>query len=461
MPVKALVAFGVLLILGLSSPALSLRFDAGASEQPTDMNQAAPNAAQSLPNQETVAVAALSHQQALELTLRHNPALSAAQAELKAREQEQALAALAPSPEISFELDNLTGSGAFSGGQSLETTLRVSRLLELGGKRALREALGSLEAEAGRYQYEVEHARALAQVGERFAAVLASTRSLELAGEQLNHARKMLATAEDRIAAGKAALVEKIRFQSLVSEARLVQSRARQQLDVARQTLAASWGGNAADFGALEGNLEELPSVPEWETLQGAFETVPEIALKGNALQMADQTLALERAGRLPDLTLGIGGRHDRETGGSALVAEVSFPLTFSGANRKRVEAARLRKEAARDEIRAAQLQLRSEALSLWSVLRGDCAEAGMLRDEILPAAKQSFEASSYGYQVGKFGVLEVLEAQRNLFESRHRYNEVLLSARRNLSALDGLLGPLSAAAEASVISTEIKRGPL
>jgi cobalt-zinc-cadmium efflux system outer membrane protein len=68
-------------------------------------------------------------------------------------------------------------------------------------------------------------------------------------------------------------------------------------------------------------------------------------------------------------------------------------------------------------------------------------AEARALREEILPSAQQTYEAASFGYQSGKFAVLEVQEAQQTLIAVRERYLEVLTSAQLAAVELDRLLG--------------------
>jgi cobalt-zinc-cadmium efflux system outer membrane protein len=61
-------------------------------------------------------------------------------------------AAAIPNPEVSFELDNALGSGDLRGLTSAETTLQLSQLIELGGKRDARIAAGTAELEAARWE---------------------------------------------------------------------------------------------------------------------------------------------------------------------------------------------------------------------------------------------------------------------------------------------------------------------
>ena len=52
-----------------------------------------------------------------------------------------------PNPEISLEVDNIAGSGAFSGLSATEYTLAVGQRIELGGKRGARIEAAQAQAQ--------------------------------------------------------------------------------------------------------------------------------------------------------------------------------------------------------------------------------------------------------------------------------------------------------------------------
>jgi outer membrane protein, heavy metal efflux system len=66
----------------------------------------------------------------------------------------------------------------------------------------------------------------------------------------------------------------------------------------------------------------------------------------------------------------------------------------------------------------------------------------------VLPGAQRAFDAASEGYRQGKFGFLEVLDAQRTLFEARGRYLEALAAYHKAVAEVERLIGePLGAVA--------------
>ena len=68
-------------------------------------------------------------------------------------------------------------------------------------------------------------------------------------------------------------------------------------------------------------------------------------------------------------------------------------------------------------------------------------AEARQLAEEVLPTARTAYELASRGFALGKFGYLDVLDAQRTWSEARSQYLDQLLATHRAAADIDRLLG--------------------
>ena len=88
--------------------------------------------------------------QALSRALMHNPELKAFSLEVRALEARALQAGLFPNPEIDIEGENFGGTGEFQDTNVMETTIQLSQLIELGGKRSKRKQLAILEQELGK-----------------------------------------------------------------------------------------------------------------------------------------------------------------------------------------------------------------------------------------------------------------------------------------------------------------------
>ena len=60
--------------------------------------------------------------------------------------------------------------------------------------------------------------------------------------------------------------------------------------------------------------------------------------------------------------------------------------------------------------------KLYEELVAAWLKLQAARSEVAALQAEILPVVEKSFEAVVYGYQAGKFDLLEVLDAERTSY---------------------------------------------
>jgi cobalt-zinc-cadmium efflux system outer membrane protein len=443
MPKMALVAFVVALGLGfftLSSQAWSSEVNAAQLAEIRTATTISKITDQ--PNTEqTSEKAPLTLAEALSRTIKKNASLAAFSLEIQAREHEALQAGLRPNPELSVELENMAGRGEFAGTDGAETTVSISQLIELGGKRSLRRAVGTLDQGLATEEYHIALVEVLAQTRERFVAVIVARMRLQLADEQVELAGNVLQTIESRIADGKSAAIESSRFQGLLVEAQLQQVRNRQELTVARKTLSATWNSEEVDFGAVQGELESLPPLPEWQEITDLLQQSPRVTLHKKVEFRSRQALELERANRLPDLTVSLGARNLRETDDNMLVAEVSIPLTIFDRNQGAIGAARTRVSKAREEKRAAFLRIRTALVETWQQLKSARHEVETVRDQILPIGQKTFEAVSYGYRAGKFGYLDVLDAQRTLFETKDRYIDALARYHLAASNLEHLLG--------------------
>ena len=73
-------------------------------------------------------------------------------------------------------------------------------------------------------------------------------------------------------------------------------------------------------------------------------------------------------------------------------------------------------------ERRAAEVLVTTALNTAYQNLAAAHIEATTLKTQVLPGAQSAFEAVSRGYRLGKFGFLDVLDAQRTLFGAKAQY---------------------------------------
>jgi cobalt-zinc-cadmium efflux system outer membrane protein len=132
--------------------------------------------------------------------------------------------------------------------------------------------------------------------------------------------------------------------------------------------------------------------------------------------------VTIERSARIPDLSVTVGTQRDRERGGSEAVFGVSIPLPLFNRNQGNMLAALRRVDQARDELEAERLRLYQELADARQRAEVAQLQLDSLKTEMVPAAQQAYDAAVIGFELGKFGFLDVLDTQRALIQARTLY---------------------------------------
>ena len=92
-------------------------------------------------------VGALSLQDSLARALEKNPELATYPVRIRACEARLLQAGLRVNPELGVEFEDFAGSGPNSGFGGMQATVRMSQVIELGGKRAVHRGVAASELE--------------------------------------------------------------------------------------------------------------------------------------------------------------------------------------------------------------------------------------------------------------------------------------------------------------------------
>jgi cobalt-zinc-cadmium efflux system outer membrane protein len=284
------------------------------------------------------------------------------------------------------------------------------------------------------------------RVSQSFVEVLSAQERVAANEELVRLAEHVFKTVAERVQAGKVSPVEETRAKVALSSSRIGLERARRQLDAARKALAATWGSTRVTFERVDGKLDTVAAIPTAEQVAERVQQNPDLARWVTEIAQREAAVDLESARRIPDLTLGVGPRYFNETDKAAMMMEFSIPLPFFDRNQGGYLEARYQLAKAKEERRAAEAQVRAALGEAHGTLSAAFAEVTALRNEVLPGAVSAFEAAGEGYRQGKFGLLDVLDAQRTLFEARGQYIEALTGYHKAVAQVERLVGePLSA----------------
>jgi cobalt-zinc-cadmium efflux system outer membrane protein len=398
---------------------------------------------------------------ALALALERSPQLAAFSWDIRAAEARILQAKLLPNPEISYDGEDFTRAGVRSATESMQNTLVLSQLIELGGKRSSRVWEAQFDRRGAEWDYQVKRLEVLKSTSLAFIEVLSGQRKVLLAEENVQLTERGIPVTQKRVEAGKASNVELIRTNTEAATARIGLTEARHDLESARVNLAAQWGAKKATFPSVTGDLEQLRPIPSLESLKAKLQANPELAKWTTERQKREATLSLARAEGHPDLTINAGPRLlGASRADMTLVAGFSIPLPLWNRNQGKIAEAEANVAKTSDERAAAEAGAYAELNEAYQTLGRAAEEVRILRDTVLPGAKSAVDQITEGYATGRFSQLDVLDAQRSYIETRTQYVRALSDFQKAAAQIDALTaGPFGLSSNGPVSTTYPGKG--
>jgi cobalt-zinc-cadmium efflux system outer membrane protein len=378
--------------------------------------------------------APLSLTAALELALRANPELAVAGRELKAIEATMLQAQVRPNPELVALMEDTRSS-------TRSTTLQLNQPIELGGKRDARVSAAEQGRKAAAAGLQTKRAEVLAAAKAAFFDVLVAQERKQLALASIQLAQRATDAAKRRVIAGRVSPVEETKARVAEANARIEATLAESELTSARTRLASTWGNPAPRFERADGDAESLPPLPTLADLQLRLANAPDLHRARVEVNHRQALAEIERSRGVPDITLSLGARRNEELGLNQAILGISIPIPVFDRNQGNLQEALSRTDKARDQLSSTEIQL-SNALAIGHErLRVARQEIEVLRQDILPSAQSAYDASARGFELGKFGFLDVLDAQRTLFQAKSQYLRALAEAHRATAEIERILG--------------------
>jgi cobalt-zinc-cadmium efflux system outer membrane protein len=382
---------------------------------------------------------------AVAAALLHAPELAVWPWEVRAEEARALQERLPPNPSLGTEVENFGrfgGDPSADGVEASQTTVSLSQLLELGGKRGKRASVARLDGRLAEWDYERARRDAAARTLKAFVAGLVAQERLALAEEAVGLARRALGAVRSQVDAGVGSPADVVRAEASLAQADAEAARRGREHRAARIALAATWGSATAGFSRLAGTLEPPGPPRPLEDLRRALGENPDVARWVTAVERAEAGVALAEARRIPDVTLRIGSRRFVSAETNAFVAEVSVPLPVFDRNQGGVREAYERLGKTRAEQHAAAMGADAAVGVAYEELLAAFEHAAALRSRVLPRAEAALDATRRGHREGVLRWLDVLDAQRTVVDVRGEYLDSLAryhAAAADLERLTGL----------------------
>lgn len=341
-----------------------------------------------------------------------NPDLQAERAGVVAIEQQAAFDSLGLPYTVGAEVENFGGTGDLSGVDLAETTLRVGRTFELGGKREARRALGNSRIVQQQHSTARHELDVATETSRRFFDVLGQQSRLELAKRELELVQQTRDAVAYRVKRGASPEADLPYSEVAVARAELELEDATHELESARVALAVLWGEPSPDFERARGTVDALRDAPAFDELR---KRLPDNA---DLYRFALEAATLKAEGRVaeaaakPDVHGTLGVRRLEGLDDQALVMSFSMPVGI----RTRADLATARNRADQERLsaerRAVELDQYRTFFARYEELRHFRARFEALRDRMIPSAERALSLTKRGYDEARYSFLQLAQAQ-------------------------------------------------
>jgi outer membrane protein TolC len=282
--------------------------------------------------------------------------------------------------------------------------------------------------------------------------LVVAQRRIANAQQSLKETQQLVEITQKQETGGEAAHADVIKAQIQMEQRRRDLQDASLGTEKARIALAVLIFPKFGESYAVVDDLAAAPPLPTYSEVQAlAAKNNPDIRAAQAAVQQQTEGVASARAGYLPTLSFdyffGLNANyfaiHNPEGYnqlGSVAQAQLEVPLWTWGAQRSRVKQAQLQLQQARNDLSLAQRTLLSEEASFYLETQSAGEQMASLKKS-MDLSADSLRLTLERYQAGEATILEVVDAQSTLAESRNAYDDGLSRYRLALANLQSLTG--------------------
>lgn len=377
-----------------------------------------------------------------------NPEYAAMQAEAEASGERVTPAGALPDPKFRTELRDITRFGeqnaTLSPSRVGSTRYLLMQDIPWFGKRDLKREIAELEADGAKGRALGTWADVAGRIKVNFAQLYYVHRNEQLTREILDLMTRLEKIAQVRYSGGLAAQQDVIRAQVEQTNIRneLIALETEQHHLHARLNALLARPNNAPL--QVPAQLRKLPApvTLDYATLEERVRTRnPQLFSDESKIKAAEKSRDLTYKNRYPDFTLGVSPiQYQNAIKEWELMVELNIPLQQSSRRSQEREsesmlnAARSRKEATTNQV-SAEL---AEALSGIEAAR---RTENLLANSLLPQAELTFKAALAGYETGKVDFATLLDAQRQIRQTRQNQLKAQVDAQMRLAEIERLLG--------------------
>ena len=370
-------------------------------------------------NAQEMLTGTISLRDALAATISTNPKLRSFPLRNDALLGEREIADLKPPFMVGAEIEDALGTGDIRDFTGAEATLRLSSVVEMGGKRAARVGMINRRIDVLNAEQRVVELDLLVEVVRRFIDVAVAQEQVGLQAQSTAIAEQTVDSIEPLVTAVQAPQLETDRAQAALLRARLAEQAANARLGSARIRLASMWANNTPQFGAVSSDILTVEQAESIESILAELASNPDIEIFAAESRLLEAELRLAQTRQEGDIQWSAGIRHLKEFDDTGFAFGVTIPLF----NKARASGAERSARANLQEVELRQLTaliaIEGEIRSLHQALQQAINQVNTLQQQVIPILQDVQQQTLQAYGAGNYSYVELITAQQEFLDAQ------------------------------------------
>ncbi len=365
-----------------------------------------------------------------------HPALREAAAQVRAAQGKWVQVGLRPNPTIGYSGMQIgdAGTAGMQGGF-------IGQEFVTAGKLDLNRCVALHEQQAAEQRVARTQLQVITTVRKYYFETLAAERSVTLAKQLSEIAGQSVRVSEQRLKALDIPKTALLQSQIESESASLLEQQANERHDAAWRRLSLIIGVHSDRPAILEDVLARpLPEL-DYSTVSDRLKREsPELAELRFTVDRARVAVERASAGRVPNVSVQAGVQYDNAAQDTIANVQVSIPFPVFDRNQGAIAQACGELGAARAALDARELALDEQLSIAMRDYRTARERVTKYASKVLPAAQETLDMISAGYQHGELDYVQVLTVQQTYATKNLSYLQDLETAWKQWAEIDGLL---------------------
>lgn len=382
----------------------------------------------------------LTIEKAVSLAVQNNPELKTLHYEIDALGAAKIQSGLMPNPDFEVEAENIFGSKDFNGFDNSEITAVLSQDILLAGKISKRVKVAETNISLAEWDYETKRIEIITDIRKAFQQALAVQLLIEKNEELIKVSKEFVVNLQKRAYAGKISPAEVSRAKIILNSLRIDLNRLKSEYENYKSELLSLIYQPDLTIDELIGELEYPVDVPSYDSLLNQLTNNPKLKRYESEYDKQTAIVNLEESKAVPDLTISVGFKRLNDAKANTFLVGASIPLLIFDRNQGAIQEAKIRVDQKQREYFSVKNRLTLQLNVLYKRLNTLIETAAQLNSESIPEAEDAFQIIKEGNLVGRFAIIDVLDAERTLFELQNQYLNIIGQIHSTQIEIEGLI---------------------